>query len=216
MEKIILIGGGGHCKVIIDAILKGKQYEIEGIIDPNISIGKKVLNIPVIGKDDNLLDIYNRGIKNAFIAVGSIGDFSTIRKREEIYQKLKMIGFSLPIIVHPAAVIADECSLDEGIFVAAGAVINSGTRVGKNTILNTLSSIDHDCQIADFVHIAPGTNLSGGVTIGKFTHIGVGTVVNQGINIGCNCLIGSGSVVVKDIIDNLKAFGNPCKAMEKR
>lgn len=216
MEKIILIGGGGHCKVIIDAVLKGQQYEIEGIIDPNISIGKKVLNIPVIGNDGNLSDIYNRGVKNAFIAVGSTGDFPTIRRREEIHEQLKAIGFNLPTIVHPAAVIAEQCSLDEGVFVAAGAVINPGTRAGKNVIVNTLSSIDHDCQVADFVHIAPGANLSGGVTIGRFTHIGVGTVVNQGINIGCNCLIGSGSVVVRDIEDNSKAFGNPCKVMGKR
>lgn len=216
MEKIILIAGGGHCKVIIDAILKGKQYEIEGIVDPNIAIGKKILNIPVIANDDNLSDIYNRGIKNAFIAVGSIGNFSTIKRREEIHQQLKKIGFNLPAIVHPSAIIAKECSLDEGVFVAAGAVVNPGTRVGRNVIINTLSSVDHDCQIADLVHIAPRTTLSGEVTIGKFTHIGVGTVVNQGINIGCNCLIGSGSVVVKDINDNSKAFGNPCKVMGKR
>ena len=101
MEKIILIGGGGHCKVIIDAVLKAKQFEIEGIVDPNIDIGKKVSNISVIGSDNNLLDIYNRGIKNAFIAVGSIGDFSI---RGKIYKQLKEIGFNLPTIVHPAAV----------------------------------------------------------------------------------------------------------------
>ncbi|MBU2265992.1 MAG: acetyltransferase, partial [Candidatus Omnitrophica bacterium] len=136
--------------------------------------------------------------------------------RGKIYKQLKEIGFNLPTIVHPAAVIAKECSLDEGVFIGTGAVVNPGTRVGKNAIINTLSSVDHDCQIAELVHIAPGVTLSGGVTIGKFSHIGVGTVVNQGINVGCNCLIGSGSVVISDIEDNSKAFGNPCKVMGKR
>ncbi|MFH1678192.1 MAG: acetyltransferase [Candidatus Omnitrophota bacterium] len=211
LEKIILIGGGGHCRVIIEAVKKRRQYAIEGIIDPNLDTGEKISGVPVIGNDDSLKEIYISGVRNAFIAVGSIGDCSL---RLRLYKQIKETGFSLPVIMHPSAVVAEDCVIEEGVFIAAGAVINPGTSIGKCAIINTSASVDHDCRIGDFAHIAPKAALNGAVTIKKYTHIGSGTVVNQQITIGENCLIGSGSVVVKDIQDNSKALGNPCRIRE--
>ena len=210
IEKMILVGAGGHAKVVIDALSKSVQYTVEGIIDPRMKPGAKMLDIPVIGGDDVLPAIYKRGIKFAFIAVGSIGDPS---KRVELYKKIKEAGFRLSVVIHPSAVIADDCFIDEGVFVAGRAVINPGVKIGKNAIINTSAVIEHDCDIGDFVHISPGAVLSGGVKVGELTHIGTGSVVNQQVKIGKGCIIGSGSVIVNDIVDNSKAFGNPCRVV---
>lgn len=194
-EKIILIGGGGHCKVVIDAIYQAGNLHIEGIIDRKLNIGDKVFGIPVIGDDNKLPDLYRKRLKNAFISIGSVGDCS-VRKR--IYQMLKQIGFSLVTVIHPSAVIGYDCDMEEGVFIAAGVVINPCVKIGRNAIINTSASIDHDCEIGSFVHITPGVTLSGGVKIGEGTHIGTGANVIQNINIGKNCLIKAGELVRND------------------
>jgi UDP-perosamine 4-acetyltransferase len=197
-KKIVLIGGGGHCKVVIDTIRKAKTYEITGIVDSSLKAGSDVAGIKVLGNDDILPQLYDQGIKYAFISVGSIGDCGI---RVKLYESLKKTGFELPAIAHPAAVIADDVELGEGTFIAAGVVINPGTKIGKNAIINTSSSIDHDCGIGDFVHIAPGVTLSGGVNIGSRTHIGTGASIVQYKNIGRNQFIKAGNVVSEDLPD---------------
>ncbi|MFH1846207.1 MAG: acetyltransferase [Candidatus Omnitrophota bacterium] len=211
-DRIILIGGGGHCKVVIDAIRLAGKYEIEGIIDPGLEPGSDIMGVPVLGGDEILTEVYNKGVKNAFIAVGSVGDCTA---RKLIYEKIKGIGFDIPVIRHPKTVIAPDVELGEGSLIAASVTINSGTKIGKNAIINTSSSIDHDCRIGDFTHISPGTVLSGGVKIGDFSHIGAGSVINQVISIGDECIIGSGSVVTRGIPSGSKAFGSPCKVRGK-
>lgn len=205
MEKIILVGGGGHCRVIIDAILLSKNYTIEGIIDKRLDKGCKVAGIEVLGDDDSLQKLYEKGIRKAFISVGSIGDCSA---RKAIYEKLKAIGFDLPVVIHPNAVVASDVDIEEGTFVAAGAVINTGTEIGKNAIVNTLSSIDHDCKIGNFCHIAPGATLSGEVIVREYTHIGAGATVIQGINIGKDCMVGAGTTVRYDMLTGKKNYGS--------
>jgi len=203
-DKIVLIGGGGHCRVVIDAVRKAGLYEITGIVDSNLPRGEKVLGIEVLGSDGLLQELYNSGTKLAFITVGSTKDCA-IRLR--LHNMLKKIGFSLPVIVHPNSVIGEGVSADEGTFVAAGVVINTGTKIGKNVIINTSSSIDHDCVIGDFVHITPGVTLSGGVKIGDRAHIGTGANVIQYLNIGKGAFIPAGKTVIKDMGNNEKYSG---------
>ncbi len=193
-EDIVLIGGGGHCKVVIDAIKNANAFNIYGITDQNPDKIKDIPGIPVLGNDDMLQEIYGKGIKYAFITVGSIGN-CTVRKK--IAEKLKKIGFQLPVIVHPRAITAKDVSFKEGAFVAAGAVINPGAKIGKNVIINTSSSIDHDCVIGNFAHIAPGVILSGGVKIGEGTHVGTGAHIVQYLSVPKNSFIPAGSVVHK-------------------
>lgn len=195
-KAIVLVGGGGHCKVVIDAIKSSNKFIISGIADPNLPKGKAILGIKVIGADNILPKIFKQGVKKAFISIGSTGDCSV---RREIYNNLKGIGFNMPVIIHPKSIIAKDVKIQEGTFVAAGAVINPGVKIGKNVIVNTSSSIDHDCLIGDFVHIAPGVTLSGGVRIGEGTHIGTGAVVIQYINIGKNCMIKANELVKRSI-----------------
>lgn len=196
-EKIVLVGGGGHAKVIIDAIQNSEEFSIHGIVDPSLPQGSGVLNVEVLGGDEKLESLFKEGIINAFISIGSVGNYET---RKKIYHNLKNIGFRLPVIIHSKAIVSKHVLLGEGSFVAAGAVINPGVKTGKNVIINTSSSIDHDCEIEDFVHIAPGAILSGGVKIGEGTHIGIGANIVQYIKIGKNCMIKSGELVKKNII----------------
>lgn len=193
-EKIVLIGGGGHCKVVIDAIKKSNIFKIYGIIDAKLQKGTSILGIKVLG-DDALLPDIRKNIEFAFITIGSIGDCSA---RKKIYENLKILKFKLPIIKHPKAIVADGVEIDKGTFVAAGAVINPGTKIGKNAIVNTNASVDHDCEIGDFVHIAPGVTLSGGVKVGDETHIGTGANVIQYIIIEENKFIPAGALVYKN------------------
>lgn len=177
-EKIVLIGGGGHCKVVIDAIRNGGRFDIFGIVDSNIKIGDRVLGVPVKGDDSELKKIFIKGgVKNAFISVGSTGDSSV---RVKLAGKAEEVGFNLPVIIHPSSVIAEDVYIGKGTFVAALVAVNTGTKIGNNVILNTRSSIDHDCLIGDFVHVAPGATLSGGVRIDEGIHIGTGATVSHG------------------------------------
>ncbi|NQU95467.1 MAG: acetyltransferase [Candidatus Omnitrophica bacterium] len=197
-EDIVLIGGGGHAKVVIDAVRKVKKIRIYGIVDSKLRKGDSFLGVPILGDDSVLPELFKKGIKKAFIAVGSIGGCSI---RKKLYANLKNIGFELPAIKHQGAVIAGDVKIGEGSFVAAGAVINPGVKIGKNVIINTRASIDHDCEIGDFVHIAPGVTLSGGVKIDKETHVGTGANIIQYVKIGKGCLISAGSTIIRNVAD---------------
>lgn len=205
-KEIILLGGGGHSKVVIDAILNMQEFKIYGIVDPQLPPGSSILDIPVMGKDDMLPALFRKGIRYAFIGVGSVGNCDA---RKKIYHNLKKRGFILPVIIHPKAIVARDVAIGEGTFVAAGAVINAGTKIGKNVIINTSSSVDHDCMIGDFVHIAPGATLSGGIKVGDETHIGTGANIIQCLNIGKEAFIPAGKTVIKDVTDKEKYTGWP-------
>jgi len=207
-KKIILAGAGGHCKVVIDAIKLAAEFDIYGIVDPAVVKGTKILGVPVLGNDGMLSEIFKDGIKHAFITVGSVGD-CTIRKK--IYENLKQIGFDLPVIAHPKAVIAADVvnNIGEGTFIAVSAIVNPGTIIGKNAIINTQASIDHDCKIGDFVHIAPGVTLCGAVEVGDETHIGTGAKVIQCIKIAKRCMIGAGLTCRHDMLKEGIPYINP-------
>jgi len=200
-KRLVLVGGGGHAKVVIDAIREAGFYEICGIVDPALKKGTRVLGVKVLGGDKTLPEIFKNGIRHAFIGVGSIGDFHI---REDIYKHIKAIGFKLPVVTHPKSVVAKGVYIGEGTFIAARAVVNTGTWIGRNVIINTSSSVDHDCTIEGFAHIAPGAVLSGGVKVGYGTHIGTGAKVIQNVTIGRECMIGSGEVIRRTVQSNTR------------
>lgn len=202
-KRILIIGGGGHAKVVIDAIRRSRRYDICGILDPNLKEGSMVLGEKVLGPDGMMKKLRDKGVGLAFLGVGSVGDCSL---RKKLYAIAKDAGFSFPAIVHDRAVVADGVILDEGTFVAAGAVVNPGTVVGRNAIINTASSVDHDCVIGDFVHIAPGATLSGGVIIGEESHIGTGANIVQCVKIGSRSMVGAGQTIRHDIADGVKSY----------
>lgn len=212
MKKLLLIGGGGHCKSVIDSLLENCEYDDMGIVDFEENIGKDILGIKIIGTDDCLENLYKIGYEYAFVTLGSIGN---PKIRIKLYNILKQIGFKIPIIIDKTAVISKNCSIKEGAYIGKNVVINAGSIVEKCSIINTGSIIEHDCKIEEFVHIASGSVLGGGVTIKKNSHIGSNSTIRQQIVINENAIIGIGSVVVKNIENNVLAYGIPCRMVKK-
>lgn len=208
MKKLVLLGGGGHCKSIIDTINSNSEYEVYGILDPNMNKGEEIFGVQVVGNDDDLESIFNDGIIYAFISIGSIGD---TRIRTILYDKAKNIGFKFPMLIDKSAIVANDVQIGEGTFIGKGSIINSGTVIGENSIINTGSIIEHDSSIGKLVHIAPGATICGGVKIGEKSHIGSNATIIQGITIGEEVIVGAGSVVIRAIDSYKKVVGNPAR-----
>lgn len=210
-NKILLIGGGGHCKSVLDSILSNDNYSEIGIVDKMEMVGKNVLGVQVVGCDRDLAALYKDGFNYAFITVGSIG--SPI-KRIELFNLVKKIGFIIPTIVDLTSNVSNFSEIEEGVYVGKMCTINTGTIIKKGSIINSGSIVEHDCKIGSFVHIAPGAVLGGDVTVGDNTHVGLGSVIKQHVNIGANSIIGMGSVVLKDVNERTLSYGNPCREVK--
>ncbi|MFZ3122398.1 MAG: acetyltransferase [Thermodesulfovibrionales bacterium] len=208
MEKIVLLGGGGHAKVLIDLINACGRYEIAGIVDAQLAAGVSVSGATVLGDDRILSELYEKGLINACIAVGSVGDNS---KRKALYEKVKNAGFLIPALIHPSAVISGKSQIREGTQIMAGAIVQTDSIIGENTIVNTGAIVEHDCTVGKHVHICPGAVISGGCTIREASFIGAGATVLQGIKIGSNSIVSAGAVVINDVPDNAKVIGVPAK-----
>ena len=201
-ENLLIIGAGGHGKVVADIALKMKKWKRIFFLDDNSNI-KSCMGIEVIG---NFTDI-KKYIKNYDVIVG-IGNN---RIRKELQSYLESLGASIPVLIHPQAVIGTDVYMDCGTVVMAGAVINSSTRIGKGCIINTGSTIDHDNVLGDFVHISPGAHLAGSVNVGSGTWIGIGSCISNDVYITKECIIGAGAVVIKDIQEPGTYVGVPAK-----
>ena len=208
MEKLILLGCGGHALSVVDSIKSMKTFDIVGILDLPENVGKTIAGIQVIGTDDLLEQIFARGVKKAFITVGSVGNYNP---RLKLHRKLKEIGFEIPNIIDPTAIVSKTALLGKGIYIGKGAIVNTLAKIDDFAIINTGSIIEHESKIGAYSHVAPGATICGDVKVGDYTHIGAGTTVIQGRTIGSSAMIGAGSVVIKDIGANSKAYGSPCK-----
>jgi sugar O-acyltransferase (sialic acid O-acetyltransferase NeuD family) len=208
---VLIVGGGGHAKVLIEA-LRLRSMTLLGIIDADTAkIGTEVSGIRVIG-DDKAISEYK---PETLRLVNGVGSVHLPKARTDVFEKFKAKGFTFATIVHPSAVMASDVVLGEGAQIMAGVIIQPGCVIGANVIVNTRTSIDQDCLIGNNVHIAPGVTLSGGVKVGNGVHIGTGATVVQGVNIGRNSLVGAGSVVVNDIPSDAEVAGVPAKKLTK-
>lgn len=207
--KLILVGGGGHCKVVLSILKKLNSYEIVGIADRTEKLNSKILGVAISQTDRDLEGVFkSKDITNAFITLGSVGNSE---KRRHLFDLVKNIGFNVPTIVSPDSIISEKVNIGEGTVIMPGAIINSGSVIGSNCIINTGAIIDHDCSIGDHVHIAPGVTLSGGVNVESGVHIGTGATLIQSIVIGEKSIIGAGAVVLSDMPPNSVVVGVPAK-----
>ncbi|MCX7904020.1 MAG: acetyltransferase [Caloramator sp.] len=207
---VVIIGAGGHARVVLDILLAMKNKEdinILGFIDDNKE--GEILGFKILGKVDDLMDLKNKypNLK----AVPAIGDNKI---RRFIVSKLNSFGIDLFTAVHPSAVIGGNVEIGKGTVVMPLVVINNSAKVGIAAIINSSAVVEHDNIIGDFAHISPGAHLAGTVEVGALSHIGTGANVIPGIKIGKNVTVGAGSVVIKDIEDNAVAVGVPAKVIK--
>ncbi len=204
MKNIYIVGAGGH-GVVVAEIAEEVGFQVEGFIDDNPSlVGRQVMDWKVLG---------GRKVIPAGATVAlAVGENTA---RADLLQEAEKSGWDLPVLIHPSSVISHSTKLGAGAIAAAHTVVNARAVIGPACILNTSSSVDHDCVLGKSVHIAPGVRLAGGVTVGDRTLIGIGSCVIPGIKIGYDCVIGAGSTVVSDIPHGSKAFGNPARVRKR-
>lgn len=191
MNDIILIGGGGHCKSVIDVIEQEAKFKISGIIDKSEFIGSEVLGYSIIGND---LDLENfaKKYKFAFITVGHIKSPSS---RISLFELAIKAGFSIPSIVSPRAYVSKHSKIGNGTIIMHDAVVNANSIIDKNCIINSKSLIEHDCLISSHCHISTNTTINGGVKIGSGCFIGSNVTTNNNTQIKENSFIKAGSFV---------------------
>ncbi|WP_433959454.1 acetyltransferase [Cytobacillus horneckiae] len=201
-DKLLIIGAGGHGKVVADVALKTKKWKrIEFLDDRRINLS---MGIEVIGKSNDT----KKHINDYAIFVG-VGNNNT---RKKIQKRLEAESATIPTLIHPNSIVGEQVEIASGTVVMAGVIINCCTRIGNGCIINTGATIDHDSLIGDFVHISPGVHIAGTVRVGEESWLGIGSVVSNNINITNNCKIGAGAVVVKDIINTGTYVGIPARS----
>ena len=204
MKKLVMVGGGGHCKSVLDVAQRLNIYSEIVITDPELPMGTKILDCNVVGDDQIISQLKKDGFTDAFISVGSIDD-TVLRKR--LAEMVNSQGFSLATIIDPSAVVSKYVQIGEGTFVGKNAVINADVKIGSNCIINTGCILEHECVVGDFTHISVGSILCGSVRIGNESFVGAGSTIIQGVGIGSRVIIGAGSLVLSNVGDGSKAYG---------
>ena len=206
-KRILLLGAGGHGKAIADLLLAGGSYDIAGFVDaaPKAS---QVLGLPVLGDERQLMALAGQGIGCAHAAVGNNA------QRLAAAGRLRNVGFTLPSLIHPAALIGHGARIEDGAAILGRAVIGPEAEIGPLALINTGAIVDHDCVVEQAAHIGPGAVLAGGVRIGAGALIGAGAVVRPGITIGAGAVIGAGAAVVENIAPGARVAGVPARPVQ--
>lgn len=212
IKKCLILGGGGHAKVLIDAIQSCADILIIGVLDRDPKLkGTKIFGVPVRGSDELIAEL--KGDADSFlVGIGSVGDPST---RMKLFQMGLDAGLEPLTIIHPRAIVSRYAEIGEGSMLYAGSIINPAAEVGRNVIINTGAIVEHDCKIGDHAHIATGARMGGTVTIGMGAHIGAGAVIRQNGVVGEFAVVGAGAVVTKPVPDGITVVGNPARPLQK-
>lgn len=203
-KGLLIMGAGGHGKVVADAALQQRCWRSIAFYDNDETRRSPLPDVPLYGPSrplDRLTDEY----PDALVAIGDAA------RRLKLIRQLKAHGFQIPSVQHPGAVVSPYATIGSGCALLANCVINADTTLGTGCIINTGATVDHDCELGDGVHIAPGAHVAGGVSIGPETWIGIGACIRQNITIGKGVAVGAGSAVICDIGDALTVAGVPAK-----
>ena len=213
LKNILIVGAGGHAKVVIDIIKCEGKYNIIGIIDNKFSKKDNFLNYKILGNEDEIPEIIDEfKVHGCVVAIGDNFVRSVVVKKiENQSSKIQFIN-----CIHPSSCIAFDIKIGVGNVIMAGTTINTSSQIGNHCIINTNSSIDHDNKIFNFVSIAPNAAIGGNVNIDEYSAIGIGASVIHNISVGHNCVIGANSLVIADTKSNSVYYGLPAKNIRKR
>ncbi len=197
-KPVILLGSGGHASVLL-GMLRRLDTRIIGIADPHRQVAEKLSGVEILGDDAVVLNYAESEIE-LINGLGSLPNDGGLRQR--VFDDFRRRGYRFRSVVDPKAFVAVDVGLGEGVQIMAGVIIQAGTKIAENCIVNSGAIVEHDCRIGKHVHVAPGAVLSGGIEIGDNVHIGTGAIIIQGIRIGNTSIVGAGSVVTRDIGDH--------------
>lgn len=209
LKPLILLGGGGHCKSVIE-VVESVGYSIIGILDRPEEVGKQVLDYNVIGVDEDIPQYVDKA--EFMITVGFIKNPAI---RITLHNKVKEAGGKLATIVASTAHVSRYATLGEGTVVMHNAFVNAGARIGNNVILNTFTNIEHDVVVGDQCHISTGAMVNGDCKLGQNVFVGSQAVIANGITIGDDVIIGAGSTVYMNIEQKGIYAGNPVMLKNK-
>lgn len=203
---LILLGAGGHAKVLHELMLASGHTCI-GVCDPQLASAgaEQWRGLTVLGGDEALANFAPGSVG----LVNGIGQLVGSKLRANFYLRLSQMGFVFPALAHPTAWIAPSASLEDGVQVMVGAVIQADCIIGQNTIINTKSAIDHDCVLGAHVHVAPGAMLCGNVRVECGAFVGAGAVLIPGVRVGEGAVVGAGVTVTRDVAAGLVLLGSP-------
>jgi UDP-perosamine 4-acetyltransferase len=211
LPKAVLIGAGGHARVVLDALRRAGTHEIVGALDSDPSLaGTAMDGLPILGGDGMIAALRDCGVTEAIIGVGGIGPLHVRRK---LFDRFRAMGLRIATVVHPCAIVSAAATLGEGAQVLPGAIVNAGASIGENTIVNSGAIVEHGTVIGAHAHIAPGAKLAGDVTVGELSFIGIGAAVFQGLRVGAAATVAGGAVVRKPVPDGALAAGNPARIL---
>ena len=206
-KPLILLGGGGHCKSVID-VAESAGYTILGVLDKPELVGSRIGDYQIIGTDDDIAKYAD----NAEFVI-TVGQIKSPAIRQKLDGLVKQFGGNLATIVADDAYVSKYATLGEGTVIMHKAFVNADATIGRNCIINTMANIEHDCRIGDFCHISTGATINGNVIIDEFSFIGSHSAVNQGVKIESKVVVGAGSVVISDISANSIVAGAPAKSI---
>jgi acetyltransferase EpsM len=195
---LVVYGGGGHGKSLIDLVRALDGFKLVGVLDDSLKPGETIMGLDVIGGAEKLGDLSSEGVRQAVNAVGGVGNVGT---RVEVFRRLHEAGFHCPTVVHPTAVVEPSADLADGVQIMPRAYVGSETHIGYGSIVNTAAVVSHDCHVGSYVNIAPGALIAGAVQIGDRSLVGMGVTINLEVRVGEGVLIGNGATVKRDVPD---------------
>jgi sugar O-acyltransferase (sialic acid O-acetyltransferase NeuD family) len=205
--KCVIIGGGGHARVVIDCLQAAGKTMHLALLDSDPALwGRFILGVPVLGGDQLLADLAHNGTKHFIVGIGAIGDN---RRRQAMFERALELDMVALSVQHPSATVARSVDALPGSQLLPGCIVNAGARIGCNAIINSGAIVEHDCTVGDHAHVATGALLAGAVLVGNGAHIGAGAVVRQAVRIGAGAIVGAGAVVVKDVAAGTLVIGVP-------